>query len=104
MLLLHPHAAEDHAATAAVPQAEQTLSTQTLAHLVTFYNEDEASRRDKRKAELVEEMGGSALRLSGINRLDWKFRLSEGAFKDEIVDLTTPADPGDVGRAMGLIE
>ena len=25
MLLLHPHAAEDHAATAAVPQAEQTL-------------------------------------------------------------------------------
>ena len=44
------------------------------------------------------------IKLSGIDRLDWKFKLSNGSFKDIIIDLTVPSDPTDAAKALKLLD
>lgn len=44
------------------------------------------------------------IKLSGIDRLDWKFKLSSGSFKDIIIDLTVPSDPTDAAKALTLLD
>ena len=45
----------------------------------------------------------ASVQLSGIDRTDWKYKLSNGSFKDEIIDLTVPSDAADAARAMYLV-
>lgn len=45
-----------------------------------------------------------SIKLSGIDRLDWKFKLSNGSFKDIIIDLTVPSDPTDAAKALKLLD
>ena len=50
------------------------------------------------------ERDGRSLLISGIDQSDWKFKFTNGEFKTEIVDQTTPRDPAAVDRAMELVD
>ena len=50
------------------------------------------------------ERDGRSLLISGIDQGDWKFKFTNGEFKTEIVDQTTPRDPAAVDRAMELVD
>lgn len=48
------------------------------------------------------EQKGQSLELQGIDAQDWKYKFSP-SFKTYLTDLTTPADPADLEKAVALV-
>ena len=75
------------------------VGAQERGRYVDYFSGGELKIKDGRL-----ERDGRSLLISGIDQSDWKFKFTNGEFKTEIVDQTTPRDPAAVDRAMELVD